>query len=94
MLFRSANRVDGGQAESESEADVVHYDLKNVATYTLTEGAKIMSNVLFLDIDGVLNSNFWNESHQTEISDGTLIDEEKIKLLARLVKESADVKGI
>ena len=31
-----ANRVDGGQAESESEADVVHYDLKNVATYTLT----------------------------------------------------------
>lgn len=86
--------MDGGQAESESEADVVHYDLKNVATYTLTEGAKIMSNVLFLDIDGVLNSNFWNESHQTEISDGTLIDEEKIKLLARLVKESADVKGI
>lgn len=47
-----------------------------------------MSNVLFLDIDGVLNSNFWNESHQTEISDGTLIDEEKIKLLARLVKET------
>lgn len=80
--------MDGGQAESESEADVVHYDLKNVATYTLTEGAKIMSNVLFLDIDGVLNSNFWNESHQTEISDGTLIDEEKIKLLARLVKET------
>lgn len=86
--------MDGGQAESESEADVVHYDLKNVATYTLTEGAKIMSNILFLDIDGVLNSNFWNEIHQTEISDGTLIDEEKIKLLARLVKESADVKGI
>lgn len=53
-----------------------------------------MSNVLFLDIDGVLNSNFWNESHQTDISDGTLIDEKKIKLLARLVKESADVKGI
>lgn len=53
-----------------------------------------MSNILFLDIDGVLNSNFWHESHQTEISNGTLIDEEKIKLLARLVKESADVKGI
>lgn len=44
-----------------------------------------MSKVLFLDIDGVLNSNFWNDSHQTEISDGTLIDEEKIKLLALLV---------
>lgn len=47
-----------------------------------------MSKVLFLDIDGVLNSNFWNDSHQTEISDGTLIDEEKIKLLASLVKET------
>lgn len=47
-----------------------------------------MSKVLFLDIDGVLNSNFWNDSHQTEISDGTLIDEEKIRLLADLVKET------
>lgn len=45
-----------------------------------------MAKVLFLDIDGVLNSNFWNDSHQKEISDGTLIDEEKIKLLAHLVK--------
>lgn len=47
-----------------------------------------MSKVLFLDIDGVLNSNFWNDSHQTEISDGTLIDEEKIKLLALLIRET------
>lgn len=47
-----------------------------------------MSKVLFLDIDGVLNSNFWNDNHQTEISNGTLIDEEKIKLLALLVKET------
>lgn len=47
-----------------------------------------MSKALFLDIDGVLNSNFWNDSHQTEISDGTLIDAEKIELLARLVKET------
>lgn len=45
-----------------------------------------MSRIIFLDIDGVLNSNFWNDNHQTEISDGTLIDEEKIKLLASLVK--------
>nr|WP_300836766.1 HAD domain-containing protein [uncultured Acetatifactor sp.] len=48
-----------------------------------------MSKVLFLDIDGVLNSNFWNDRHQTEISDGTLIDEEKIKLLAYLVRETS-----
>ncbi len=80
--------MDGGQAESESEADVVHYALNNAAICTLTEGAKIMSNVLFLDIDGVLNSNFWIDSHQTEISDGTLIDEEKISLLAVLIKET------
>ena len=45
----------------------------------------IMSRILFLDIDGVLNSNFWNNRHQVEISDGTLIDEEKIKLLAYLL---------
>lgn len=47
-----------------------------------------MSKVLFLDIDGVLNSNFWNDSHQSEISDGTLIDEGKIKLLALLIRET------
>ena len=47
-----------------------------------------MANILFLDVDGVLNSNFRNDSHQREISDGTLIDEEKIKLLACLVKKN------
>lgn len=47
-----------------------------------------MSKALFLDIDGVLNSDFWNDSHRKEISDGTWIDEEKIKLLAGLVKET------
>ncbi len=45
-----------------------------------------MSKVIFLDIDGVLNSDFWEENHQKEISDGTLIDQEKIKLLAQLVE--------
>ena len=47
-----------------------------------------MKRVLFLDIDGVLNSNFWNDSHQREISDGTLIDEEKVKILAPLIKRT------
>lgn len=42
--------------------------------------------VIFLDIDGVLNSNFWNDSHQKEISDGTLVDAEKVKLLAALIR--------
>ena len=47
-----------------------------------------MTRVLFLDIDGVFNSNFWNDSHQKEISNGTLIDEEKIKILAPLIKRT------
>ncbi len=47
-----------------------------------------MGNVIFLDIDGVLNSNFWNEGHQREISDGKYIDTEKVKLLSELVKEA------
>ena len=47
-----------------------------------------MAKALFLDIDGVLNSNFWNDSHQREISDGTLVDGEKIKILASLVKRT------
>ena len=45
-----------------------------------------MSNIIFLDIDGVLNSNFWNDIHQKEISDGTLIDEMKVSLLSSLVE--------
>ena len=47
-----------------------------------------MSKVIFLDIDGVLNSIFRNESHQREISDGTLIDPEKIRLLSELIQST------
>lgn len=47
-----------------------------------------MSKVIFLDIDGVLNSNFWNDTHQREISDGALIDVEKVKLLSQLVNNT------
>ncbi len=47
-----------------------------------------MSKIIFLDIDGVLNSNFWNDAHQKEISDGTLIDAEKVKLLGELVRST------
>lgn len=51
-----------------------------------------MKKIIFLDIDGVLNNNFWNESHQREISDGTLIDEDKVKLLYNIIKETeADI---
>lgn len=44
-------------------------------------------NVIFLDIDGVLNSKFWNEEHQKEISNGLLIDSDKVRLLQSLVRE-------
>ena len=47
-----------------------------------------MNRIIFLDIDGVLNSNFWNDSHHREISDGTLVDAEKVKLLSTLVKRT------
>jgi len=44
--------------------------------------------VIFLDIDGVLNSEFWNNTHEIELCEGTLIDQEKVELLARLVKNT------
>lgn len=43
-------------------------------------------DVIFLDIDGVLNSNSWNESHQKEIKEGTLIDRNLVALLGILVE--------
>lgn len=47
-----------------------------------------MNKIIFLDVDGVLNSNFWNENHQKEISNGALIDIEKIRLLGELVRNT------
>lgn len=47
-----------------------------------------MSNIIFLDIDGVLNSKFWNENNQREINNGTLIDIEKVRLLKNIVSDT------
>lgn len=44
--------------------------------------------VLFLDIDGVLNSNSRNEMHQMEISDKVLIDEKKVNLLLQIINST------
>ncbi len=44
-----------------------------------------MDKICFLDIDGVLNSQFWNDSHQREISEGKYIDVDKVKLLGLLI---------
>ncbi|WP_026655635.1 MULTISPECIES: HAD domain-containing protein [Butyrivibrio] len=52
-----------------------------------------MQNIIFLDIDGVLNSKFWDEEHQREISDGRLVDAGAVRLLAELIKK-ADAKLI
>ena len=47
-----------------------------------------MDRVIFLDIDGVLNSKFWDNSHSHEISEGKLVDLDKVKLFADLVKRT------
>lgn len=47
--------------------------------------------VIFLDVDGVLNSNFWNKSHQREISNGAFIDIDKVKLLSEIVNQTGAI---
>lgn len=47
-----------------------------------------MSKICFLDIDGVLNSRFWNDGHQREISRGEYIDTDKVRLLGTLVHDT------
>ena len=52
-----------------------------------------MGNVIFLDVDGVLNSKFWDDEHQREISEGKYVDIEAVKLFSGLVKKT-DAKVI
>jgi hypothetical protein len=47
--------------------------------------------VVFLDIDGVLNSDIWNQSHKIEIDKGELIDEQKVILLSDVIKKTKAV---
>jgi len=49
---------------------------------------RISPKICFLDIDGVLNSKFWNDSHQREISEGKYIDRDKVKLLGLLIHDT------
>ena len=44
--------------------------------------------VIFLDVDGVLNSKAWNHTHSLEISRGEYIDQTKVKLLSDLVEKA------
>ena len=47
-----------------------------------------MKKAVFLDIDGVLNSNNNDYGAGVEISDGKLVDSKAVALLAKLVKET------
>ncbi|WP_022757978.1 HAD domain-containing protein [Butyrivibrio fibrisolvens] len=47
-----------------------------------------MSNIIFLDVDGVLNSKFWDNDHQREISEGKYVDLSAVKLLGTLVNRT------
>lgn len=78
----------GGTAQYEYETVLDQIVNKRFDVCSLIGEVNHMRNIIFLDIDGVLNSNFWNKSHQREISDGSLIDVEKIKLLAELVRST------
>ncbi len=65
---------------------LLEYGFEKANKFELGGRKKSMNNVIFLDIDGVLNSDFWNDIHQKELSDGTLIDREKVALLGELVR--------
>ncbi len=47
--------------------------------------------VIFLDVDGVLNSEIWNENHRYEMQNGVCIDETKVKLLSMIIKKTGAV---
>ena len=47
--------------------------------------------VIFLDIDGVLNSNLCDENDLLEISNGEYIDEDKVKLLSAVIQKTQAV---
>ncbi len=63
-------------------------DQNTLMTRQTHKGVMNMNRVCFLDIDGVLNSRFWNDSHQREISEGKYIDTDKVKLLGALIHDT------
>ena len=50
-----------------------------------------MKSVIFLDIDGVLNSKLWEKKHSDEIKDKKLIDIEAVKILSRIVESTGAI---
>ena len=44
--------------------------------------------IIFLDIDGVLNSELWNKDNEMEINEGKFIDPKKVRLLSKIINET------
>lgn len=44
--------------------------------------------IIFLEINGVLNSEQWNREHQNDINEGRLIDPDMVKLFAGLIEHT------
>ena len=44
--------------------------------------------IIFLDVDGVLNSSDWNRKNKDKIKNGFLIDETKVALLGELIENA------
>ena len=44
--------------------------------------------LIFLSVDGILNSDEWNSKHQIEIENKQPIDEDAVKLLSILIKNT------
>ena len=44
--------------------------------------------IIFLDIDGVLNSELWNKDNEMEINEGKFIDPQKVRCLSRIINET------
>ncbi len=44
--------------------------------------------IIFLDVDGVLNSSDWNHSNKDKVKNGFLIDETKVALLGKLIENT------
>ena len=50
-----------------------------------------MSNVIFLDVDGVLNSKFWDNEHQREIEKHQVKTDAEVGLTTKDVEKAITI---
>lgn len=84
----------GGTAQYEYETVLDQIVNKRFDVCSLIGEVNHMRNIIFLDIDGVLNSNFWNKSHQREISDMKPLRVEAQNLSELLAKEGLKIADV